>query len=158
MWFRYRQEEELNEENITETAEAAAKGPTEADQALADRLDQAKTALTAREADLSAAKKALEAHVAEIAALKSGNAETVGAYRRLAISSNPIFTGELITGSTIAEVDASMQRVNGLAEGIKSRLQAELQNTVIPAGAPERSGPDTSGMSPREKIKHGLKK
>jgi hypothetical protein len=136
----------------------AAPAVSEADQALAARLDQAKTALTAREAELEEAKKTINAQTAKNAALQAENSAAVGAYRKLAVSANPIFTEELLAGSTIAEVDASMQRVAGLAEGIKTRLEAELKNTVIPAGAPERSGPDTSGLSPREKIKHGLKK
>ena len=51
-----------------------------------------------------------------------------------------------------------MKKVTDLAAGIKTRLEAELKNTIVPAGAPERSGPDTSGLSPREKIKHGLNK
>jgi hypothetical protein len=49
-----------------------------------------------------------------------------------------------------------MKKVAGLAEGIKTKFEADLKATVIPAGAPERSGPDTSGMSPREKIKAGI--
>jgi hypothetical protein len=82
----------------------------------------------------------------------------VAAYRKLAVGSNPIFSEEMITGNTIAEIDASMKKVTGLAEGLKTRLEMALKETIIPAGAPERSGPDTSGLSPREKIKQGLNK
>ena len=55
--------------------------------------------------------------------MKTGNEAAVAAYRKLAVGSNPIFSEELITGSTIAEVDASMKKVTGLAEGIKTRLE-----------------------------------
>lgn len=123
-----------------------------------DKYNELTSALAAKDSELSEAKKTLDAQAADIASLSTGNQAAVAAYRKLAVSSNPIFTDELITGSTIEEIDASMQKVNGLAAGIKTRLEAELKETIIPAGAPERSGPDTSGMSPREKIKQGLNK
>lgn len=125
---------------------------------LTARVASLTASLAAKDSALTEAKKTLDAQAADIASLSTGNQAAVAAFRRLAVSSNPVFTDELITGSTIEEVEASMQRVNDLAAGIKTRLEAELKETVIPAGAPERSGPDTSGLSPREKIKAGLNK
>jgi hypothetical protein len=41
---------------------------------------------------------------------------------------------------------------------MRSSLEAELKDLTVPAGAPERSAPDLSGLSPRDKIKQGLEK
>ena len=123
---------------------------------LTARVTELEGQLTAKDTELSEAKRTLNSQAQDFGVIKMGYDEAVTAYRKLAVSSNSIFTEELITGSTIAEVDASMQKVTGLAEGIRIKLEAELRTIVIPAGAPERSGPDTSGMSPREKIKAGI--
>jgi hypothetical protein len=143
-------EQEQSDEIATSTASPRN------DNALTVLITELQDQLAARETELSEAKKSLDAQAANIATLKTGSEAAVAAYRKLAVSSNPIFTDELITGNTIQEVDASIQRVNGLAAGIKTKLEAELKATIIPAGAPERSGPDTSGLSPREKIKAGI--
>jgi len=114
------------------------------------------TSLNEKTTELSEAKKMLDAQAADIASLKAAGEEAVTAYKKLAVSSNPLFSGDVITGATIAEVDASMARVTDLAGKIKTKVEAEIKATIVPAGAPERSGPDTSGLSPREKIKQGL--
>jgi hypothetical protein len=121
-----------------------------------DKYQELTTSLTGTTAALSEAKKMLDAQAGDITSLKSANDEAVKAYKKLAVSSNPLFTEDVITGATIAEVDASMARVTDLAGKIKTKVEAEIKATIVPAGAPERSGPDTSGLSPREKIKQGL--
>ena len=128
------------------------------DNALAARVTELESALAEKETNLSEAKKTPDAQTADIAALKDGTAAAIAAYRKLAVGSNPIFTDELITGNTIQEVDLSIQKVNNLAAGIKARLEMELKETIIPNGAPERSGPDISGLSPREKIRAGIQR
>ncbi len=129
---------------------------SEAEQKLTARVTELEGQLTAKDTELGEAKKTLDSQTQDFGVIKMGYDEAVTAYRKLAVSSNPIFSEDLITGSTIAEVDASMKKVNDLAGNIKTRLEAELKETIIPAGAPERSGPDTSGFSPREKIKAGI--
>jgi hypothetical protein len=133
-----------------------AAGDPDAIGTLTARVAELEAQALEKDTALSEAKKTLDARIADIAALKTGNEAAVAAYRKLAVSSNPIFNDEMITGNTIAEIDSSMKKVTGLAEGIKVRLEAALKEIIIPAGAPERSGPDTSGLSPREKIKAGI--
>jgi hypothetical protein len=133
-----------------------AAGDPDAIGTLTARVTELAGQLTAKDTELSEAKRILESQAQDFGVIKMGYDGAVTAYRKLAVSSNPLFSEELITGSTIAEVDASIKKVNDLAAGIKTRLEAELKAIVIPAGAPERSGPDTSGMSPREKIKAGI--
>ena len=127
-------------------------------QALAGRVLALESELAAKDTELNEAKGLINQQTATNTGLQESISAAVASYRKLAIGSNPIFSEDLITGSTIAEIDASVQKVNGLAAGIKTRIEAELKDTIIPAGAPERSGPDNSGMSPREKIKQGLNK
>jgi len=143
-------------EAVEASGTAAAEQP--AGGAADGRLDSLQALLAGRETELGEARKSLGERQKECDALRAGYEEAVTAYRRLAVSSNPLLSDELITGSTIAEVDASLARAAGFIGKIRSRIEEDLKNLAVPAGAPERSAPDTSGLSPREKIAEGVKK
>ena len=121
-----------------------------------ERIASLEASLAAREAELAEAKKTLDAQTADIASLQKSGAEAVKSYRKLAAGSNPLFSEDVLTGETIADVDAAMGRVLDLAGKVRSRIEAEIKSVAVPPGAPERSGPDLSSLTPREKIKMGL--
>ena len=108
------------------------------------------------ETALSEARQSLAARTGDYDRLKAALDDTVSAYRKLAVSSSPLYSDDMISGSTVEEIDASIKKVNGLVKKMRSTLEAELKDLTIPAGAPERSAPDLSGLSPREKIKYGI--
>jgi len=110
------------------------------------------------ETALGDAKKSLDAKAGDCDRLKAALDGAVSAYRKLAVSSSPLYSDDIISGSTVEEIDASIKKVNGLVKKMRSSLEAEIKDLSIPAGAPERSAPDLSGLSPREKIKQGLEK
>ncbi|MDD5313363.1 MAG: hypothetical protein PHO26_10045 [Dehalococcoidia bacterium] len=128
--------------------------PSEADK----RISALEAQLTEKDTALTEAKKALEIQASDFAVLKTTHEAAITAYKKLAISSNPLFSAELISGNTVAEVDVSMQKITDLAGLVRSKIEADIKSVSVPAGAPERSGPDISGLSPREKIKQGLEK
>jgi hypothetical protein len=108
------------------------------------------------ETALSEANKSLDARTGDYDRLKAVLDDTVSAYRKLAISSSPLYSDDIISGNSVEEIDASIKKVNGLVKKMRSTLEAELKDLTIPAGAPERSAPDLSGLSPRDKIKYGI--
>jgi len=108
------------------------------------------------ETALSEARQSLAARTGDYDRLKAALDDTVSAYRKLAVSSSPLYSDDMISGGTVEEIDASIKKVNGLVKKMRSTLEAELKDLTIPAGAPERSGPDLSGLSPRDKIKYGI--
>jgi hypothetical protein len=110
------------------------------------------------ETALSQAKLSLDARAGDCDRLKAALDDAVSAYRKLAISSSPLYSDDIISGSSVEEIDASIKKVNGLVKKMRSSLEAELKDLTVPAGAPERSAPDLSGLSPRDKIKQGLEK
>ena len=112
--------------------------------------------LTELETALSEARQSLAARTGDYDRLKAALDDTVSAYRKLAVSSSPLYSDDMISGSSVEEIDASIKKVNGLVKKMRSTLEAELKDLIIPAGAPERSAPDLSGLSPREKIKQGI--
>jgi hypothetical protein len=63
---------------------------------------------------------------------------------------------EVIFGTTVEEVKASLARTNKLVANVQESLAKQAAAASVPAGAPQRTGPDVSAMSTTEKINLGL--
>lgn len=85
-------------------------------------------------------------------------AYAVNSYRTLITGNNAEIPAELITGDSIEEIDSSLVKAKLLVGKIRQGLESELAATRIPGGAPVRSEPDISGLSPIEKIKYAINK
>jgi hypothetical protein len=113
--------------------------------------------ITALVAENAAAVEILSQRHADLIALQGSHDSAVTAYRNLLISTNPaVFSEDCLPGVTIQEIEASAKKVNDIAAKIRAQLQADIKAVIVPAGAPERSGPDTSAMSPHDKIKYAI--
>lgn len=109
--------------------------------------------------------QALAEKAAEIAALKQSILElelrlsqAVAAYRAEVIKANPDVPEELITGETIAEVDASLASAQALVERVRRELEGKVSQARIPVGSPLRTQPDLSILSPKEKIQYAIER
>ena len=137
----------------------AAPPPTPATPAapeLSERIASLEASLAERDTSLAEAVRENDALKKDFAALDAAHREAVVEYRRLAVNSNPIFNPEMLAGNSIAEINAAMARVTDLAAKVRSRIEADIKAVSVPAGAPERSGPDISGLTAREKIRHAI--
>ena len=88
----------------------------------------------------------------DFATADTAHKEAIVEYRKLAVSSNPIFNPELLAGNSIPDINAAMARATNLVAKLRADVEAQFKAISIPAGAPERSGPDASGLSARDKI------
>ncbi|OGN95218.1 MAG: hypothetical protein A2Z75_02420 [Chloroflexi bacterium RBG_13_50_10] len=79
-------------------------------------------------------------------------------FKKLILDTNPMFTPDLVWGSTVEEVKASVEKANTLVGRLKESLQAQAQAASVPAGAPARTGASTEGLSAKEKINLGLER
>ena len=94
-----------------------------------------------------------------ILALQKGKDElesAVGAYKDVVLKANPLIPTDMLQGLTIDEVNTSLEKATGLVGQIKQGLEKEGNADKIPPGAPQRTGPDLSAMSTKEKINYGL--
>ena len=113
--------------------------------------------LAALTAENAAALEILSQRQADLIALQGSHDSAVTAYRNLLISTNPaVFSEDCLPGVTIQDIEASAKKVNDIAAKIRAQLQADIKAVIVPAGAPERSGPDTSTLSAHEKIKFAI--
>jgi chromosome segregation ATPase len=78
------------------------------------------------------------------------------AYKELAAQANPGPVSEMIKGDTVEEIKESLENARALVERVKQEIGAENSLLKVPAGAPQRTAPDLSTLSPREKIKYGM--
>ena len=83
-------------------------------------------------------------------------AETVANYKVMVTKANPEVPEELISGDNLDAVNQSLQQAKSLISRVKQGLEAEFQAARVPAGAPQRTPPDLSSLSPREKIQYSI--
>ncbi len=107
---------------------------------------------TAHKAYVADSTREIETLKKDFITVDTAHKEAIVEYRKLAVSSNPIFNLELLAGNSIPEINAAMARATDLVAKLRAKVEADYKAISVPAGAPERSGPDASGLSARDKI------
>jgi len=82
--------------------------------------------------------------------------QAIASYKTQVIQSNPDVPEELVTGDSIEAINDSLASARELVSKVKKGMEAEISLARIPAGAPERTPPDLSSLSPREKIQYAI--
>ncbi len=82
--------------------------------------------------------------------------EAVTGYKALVIKSNPEIIEDLINGNTIESINESLEKAKALVNRVRQGVEAEISKVKVLAGAPERSSPDLSALSPAEKIRYAI--
>jgi len=92
----------------------------------------------------------------KLTTMSTSLAEAVASYRAVVTESHPEVLEELITGDSVEAINESLQEAQALVGKVRQGLEAEITLAKIPVGAPERTSPDLSTLSPREKIQYAL--
>jgi hypothetical protein len=88
--------------------------------------------------------------------LKEHLKKAIAGYRMLATKTNPDIPAEMITGDTIEAIDSAVESAWTLVNKVKERVEKDRSRDHVPVGAPPRTAPDLSAMTPREKIQWGI--
>jgi hypothetical protein len=112
--------------------------------------------ITELQATVSVVQQAGETAAVELTQSKQAYTKAVAKYHDTVKLANPTIPGDVITGGTIEEIDASVKRALSIATAVKANLEAQARQTRVPAGAPPRSEISLEGLSPREKIAAGI--
>ena len=126
--------------------------------------------LASRDTRISELEQTAASLGSEIATLKQAVAESddslnklneslkqaVASYKTLVIQSNPDVPDELVTGDSIEAITGSLASAKELVTKIRKGMEAEVSLARVPVGAPERTAPDLSALSPREKIQYAI--
>lgn len=160
---------EDTDEDIAETAEATAESPVDVgtlEAALAERdariasLEETLALRGARVAELEAAAEAAEAvreeRERETGQLHDRLAGAISLYRTALLAAEPDVPEDLVQGATVEELETSMALARRMVEQVRSQLEAKESQERFPLGAPVRTGPNLSALTPQEKILRGL--
>ena len=139
-----------------ETIRAQLEEEQKAKSALEEAMAAKDARLAELETALSEAKQGSEASATELTAVKAARDEAVSKYLGMAKASNSQVPGDMISGETIEEIDASVEKGKGLVAAVKKTLGSEAAAAKVPAGAPTR-GESTEGMTNKEMIAAGIK-
>ena len=114
-------------------------------------------ALVAQKDEELAKANARVSELEQVVVESDGNlAQAVSSYKALVVKANPEVLEELITGDTIDDISASLEKAESIVGRVRQGLEAEMASAKVPAGAPERTPTDLSALSPREKIQYAI--
>jgi chromosome segregation ATPase len=130
-------------------AEARAQHAVAETAALRDDLHAAHAAGTAAAAEASSLRTQFE----EATQRARAGAER---YRDLVVRTEPALPADLIAGDDVDTIDASVTAAREIVGRVRSHIEAQAHASRVPAGAPPRSSPDLSALTPEQKIRHGL--
>jgi uncharacterized coiled-coil protein SlyX len=140
-----------------ETERQRAQGlVTEATMPLQERITALEAEVSVKTQDIEAMKGQLTEASTNFEGAKAAYAYAVEDFKKLAAASNPLIPPEVIFGTTVEEVKASLARTNKLVANVQESLAKQAIANAVPAGAPARTGPNVEGMSTKEKINLGL--
>lgn len=115
--------------------------------------------------ELTLLQKGLEEKDTQLASTSETLSQAVERYRASLVAANPEIPQEMIAGEAIANIDISLEKAKALVEKVASSLERRREEEAratllgrVPTGAPERSSPDFSSMSAREKIEYAIRK
>ena len=109
------------------------------------------------QASVSVVQQAAETAATELGQAKGAYGKAVAKYLAAVKLANPTIPGDVITGATIEEIDATVAKALSIATAVKASLEAQAKEARVPAGAPPRGEISLEGLSPREKIAAGIK-
>ena len=159
----------MTDEEITATGRESAQAETETTgvevEGLKAQLGERDTKLGQLQGEIAEKGALIQSQELELTALREANAAAEGRiaelsaslsgatckYRDITLTANPEVPAEMVTGDTIAEIDASVESAKALVEKVKGSLESSAVATV-PVGAPERVSPSWRELSAREKI------
>ena len=120
------------------------------------RILELETAAASLESEVAALKQTVAESNDSLDNLNESLKQAVASYKALVIQFNPEVPEELISGDTIEAITNSLASAKELVSKIRKSMEAEISLARVPLGVPERTAPDLSALSPREKIQYAI--
>ena len=119
-------------------------------------LIELEQAVAGKDNEIATLKQSKDELEERLTTISDSLAKAVTNYKATVIQANPEVVEELITGDTIESINESLGQAKTLVSKVRQGLEVEISMTRVPAGAPERTSPDLSALSPREKIQYAI--
>jgi len=121
-----------------------------------DAIDGLEKAIAGKDSEIAVIKQSFDENKGKLDEMSKAIPQAVAAYKELAAQANPGLVAEMIKGETIEAINESVKNARALVERVKQEVGAENARVRVPAGAPQRTLPDLSALSAREKIKYAM--
>jgi len=145
----------VSEAGITELESLVAQKDGELAKANAC-LIELEQAVASRDSDIATMKQSKDELEERLTTISNSLAEAVAGYKAMVVQANPEVIEELINGDTMEAINESLVEAKALVSRVRQGVEAEISLAKVPAGAPERTSPDLSALSPREKIQYAI--
>lgn len=120
------------------------------------RVTELEMAVSEKDSEIAVLKQTVVDDNGKFEALNESLSQAVAAYKTLVVKANPGVIEELITGNTITEINQSLENAKSLISKVRGGIEQEIASGKVPAGAPQRTLPDLSALSSREKIQYAI--
>ena len=120
------------------------------------QISKLEQAITDKDSQINGLKQTLAEFEEQNKQLTDSLAQAIASYRSVVVSANPEVPQELINGDTVEAIDESLSKAKKLVGQIRQGLEAEAMQNRFPSGAPVRTPPDLSALSPKDKIKYAV--
>ncbi len=120
------------------------------------RISELEQTVVSLESEITTLKQVVAESNDNLDKLNESLKQAVASYKGLVIQSNPDVPEELVTGDSIEAINDSLVSAKELISKVRKGIEAEISLARVPAGAPERTAPDLSALSPREKIQYAI--
>ena len=121
-----------------------------------NRITELEMAVSEKDSEIVTLKQTVIDDNQKFEALNESLSQAVAGYKTLVVKANPGVIEELITGNTTTEINQSLENAKTLVSKARGGIEQEIASGRIPAGAPQRTPPDLSALSPREKIQYAI--
>lgn len=145
-------DDELNQNPEGEAEQSQAPTITELEGLVAQKDEE----LTKTNARITELEQAVAESEEKLTIIQNSLAEAVAGYKAMVVQANPEVLEELVTGDTVDSINDSLSKAKTLVSRVRQGLETEISGAKIPAGAPQRTPPDLSALSPREKIQYAI--
>ena len=145
------------QEGVTELESLVAQKDEELTKANA-RLIEFEQVVAGKDSEIATLKQAETELEERLTTVSNSLVEAVASYKTMVAQANPEIIEELISGDTIESINESLDKAKTLVSKVRQGVETEISLAKVPAGAPERTSPDLSALSPREKIQYAIGK
>ena len=122
------------------------------------RLVELEQVVAGKDSEIAGLKQTSDELEERLTALNNSLGEALASYKAMVVQANPEVIEELISGDTIESINESLDKAKVLVSKVRQGVETEISLARVPAGAPERTSPDLSALSPREKIQYAIGK
>ena len=120
------------------------------------QISKLEQAITDKDGQIDSLKQTLAESEEQNKQLTDSLTQAIASYRTAVVNANPEVPEELISGGTIDAIDESLTKAKKLVSQVRQGLEAEAMQNRFPGGAPVRTPPDLSALSPKDKIKYAV--